>query len=167
MIARLRERGETLAVAESCTGGRLAAAFTSGAGASDYFLGGVVAYADEIKSGVLGVGAGILERHGAVSRETAAGMVLGALRLTGADHALATTGIAGPGGGTPEKPVGKVWVAIGRKAGDGKAGGRKAGDGKVGTHDPVAQCFHFDGTREEIMAATVRAAVEMLRDSFQ
>jgi nicotinamide-nucleotide amidase len=105
-----RARGWTLATAESCTGGMVAARLTSVPGSSDVFLGSVVAYADKVKERELGVDAEILERYGAVSAETAAAMAAGARRRLHADVAVAVTGIAGPGGGTAEKPVGLVYV---------------------------------------------------------
>ena len=108
----LTERGETLAVAESCTGGVLSASFTAMAGASAYFLGGVVSYSNDIKTSVLGVDSQTLAAHGAVSREVAEQMAAGVRRLMNSTYAIATTGIAGPGGGTPDKPVGTVWMAI-------------------------------------------------------
>ena len=108
----LRERGATLAVAESCTGGLIASRITDVPGASDYFLGGIVAYSNEEKTRVLGVRASIIEEHGAVSEECARAMAEGVRQTTGADFALSTTGIAGPGGGTPEKPVGLVYMAV-------------------------------------------------------
>ncbi len=108
----LKEKGAKLAVAESCTGGALSAAFTAIPGASGCFLGGVVAYSDEVKVKTLGVRPETLERHGAVSEPTALEMAEGVRRLCGSDYALATTGIAGPTGGTPEKPVGTVWIAV-------------------------------------------------------
>jgi nicotinamide-nucleotide amidase len=103
-----RARGLTLVTAESCTGGLVAGRLTSVPGASDVFLGGVVAYANAVKEAELDVPAEVLERHGAVSAETAAAMAEGARRRLGADVAIAVTGVAGPGGGTPEKPVGLV-----------------------------------------------------------
>ena len=103
-----RERGWKLATAESCTGGLVAARLTSVAGSSDVFVGAVVAYANEVKARELGVGEELLERHGAVSPEAAAAMAAGARERLGADVAVAVTGIAGPGGGTPAKPVGLV-----------------------------------------------------------
>jgi nicotinamide-nucleotide amidase len=108
----LRERGLTLAVAESCTGGLIGHRITDVPGSSGYFLGGLVAYADSAKLGLLGVSAATLEAHGAVSRETAEEMATGARAAFGSDLGLATTGIAGPGGGTSAKPVGTVCVAL-------------------------------------------------------
>ena len=105
-----RKRGLTLATAESCTGGLVAARLTSVAGSSDVFIGGVVAYSNEVKASELGVSADVLERHGAVSAEAAAAMAAGARTRFGADVAVSVTGVAGPGGGTPDKPVGLVFV---------------------------------------------------------
>jgi nicotinamide-nucleotide amidase len=146
VAAILKGRGAKVAVVESCTGGRLSAAFTASAGASEYFLGGVVAYDNDLKITVLGVGRQTLEKHGAVSREVAVEMARGARRITGADFAIATTGIAGPGGGTPEKPVGTVWIAVATPEGE--------------VH---AQKMQFHGSRPEIMDRAVVSAVEMLR----
>ncbi len=112
VLALLRQRGQTLAVAESCTGGGIGAALAAVPGASDGFLGGVIAYANAVKQAVLGVPAELLERHGAVSDAVALAMAQGARELTGATWAIAVTGIAGPGGGTAEKPVGLVHIAI-------------------------------------------------------
>jgi nicotinamide-nucleotide amidase len=106
-----RARGLTLATAESCTGGLVAERITRVPGASDVFLGATVAYADEVKAEQLGVPATLLERHGAVSAEVAAAMAAGARRRFRADVAVGITGVAGPGGGTVEKPVGLVYVA--------------------------------------------------------
>jgi nicotinamide-nucleotide amidase len=108
----LTEKGLTLATAESCTGGTIASRFTAMAGASSYFLGGVVAYANEAKRDILGVNFDDIIRHGAVSEQVARQMAEGARRVTGADYAIATTGIAGPTGGSAEKPVGTVWMAV-------------------------------------------------------
>jgi nicotinamide-nucleotide amidase len=146
---RLKERGQTLAVAESCTGGRLAAAFTARAGASAYFLGGVVAYSNEVKINVLGVSREAIEEHGAVSREVAEEMARGARSIMGADWALSTTGIAGPGGGTPEKPVGTVWIAL------------ASPNGAV-----TAQRFNFSGSRLEVMEQATDAAIEMMGENY-
>lgn len=111
-IEALRRRGLTVATAESCTGGNIAAAITSVAGCSDVYMGSVVSYANEVKINVLGVPAADIEAHGAVSREVVVAMARGAARVTGADCAVATSGVAGPGGGTPDKPVGTVWTAV-------------------------------------------------------
>lgn len=108
----LTERGKTLAVAESCTGGTIASRFTAMAGSSAYFLAGVVAYANEAKRDILGVNYDDIMRYGAVSEQVARQMAEGAQRITGADYAIATTGIAGPTGGTTQKPVGTVWIAV-------------------------------------------------------
>ena len=108
----LIEKGLTLATAESCTGGAIASRFTAMAGASAYFLGGVVAYANEAKRDILGVNYDDITSYGAVSEQVARQMAEGARRVTGADYAIATTGIAGPTGGTAEKPVGTVWMAV-------------------------------------------------------
>ena len=108
----LRERGRTLAVAESCTGGLVAQKITSVAGSSDYFLGGVVAYANAAKEALLGVPRDLLAQHGAVSEPVARAMAEGVRARFGADLAVSTTGISGPGGGTAEKPVGLVFVGF-------------------------------------------------------
>ena len=112
VLELLRRRGQTLAVAESCTGGGLGAALAAVPGASDVFVGGVIAYANAVKQGVLGVSPELLETCGAVSDPVAQAMAQGARRATGADWALAITGVAGPGGGTEQKPVGLVHIAV-------------------------------------------------------
>jgi len=112
-VVRLaRDTGSHLACAESCTGGLIAAALTDVPGASDIFLGGVVAYSNDLKMSALDVPAGLLAQFGAVSAETASAMAEGVSELTGATFAISTTGIAGPAGGTPEKPVGLVWFGL-------------------------------------------------------
>ena len=108
----LKSRGLTLATAESCTGGNIAHLITQVPGSSEYFKGTVVSYANEVKTGVLGVRAGDLERHGAVSQPVVEQMAQGVRRLLRTDWAVATSGIMGPGGGTPDKPVGTVWMAV-------------------------------------------------------
>jgi len=118
VLARCRERGLTLATAESCTGGMIAARLTSVPGSSEIFLGAVVSYADEVKAAQLGVPETVLETHGAVSAETAAAMARGARERLGADVAVAVTGIAGPGGGSEAKPVGLVHVHASAPWGD-------------------------------------------------
>ncbi len=111
LITVCRERGLVFACAESCTGGLVTAALTSIAGSSAVLWGGVVAYSNACKTRLLGVDPGIIAAHGAVSRETAYAMASGALEAGGADIAAAVTGIAGPSGGSEEKPVGTVWFA--------------------------------------------------------
>lgn len=108
----LTQRQQTLSTAESCTGGVIASRFTAMAGASAYFNGGVIAYANEVKIGILGVNAEDIERYGAVSQVVAQQMAEGARRATDSDYAIATTGIAGPTGGTKDKPIGTVWMAV-------------------------------------------------------
>ena len=110
--ARLHSGALTLATAESCTGGAIAAAITSVAGSSDVFKGSVVAYSNDVKHRVLGVAQEILDSEGAVSAATVEAMAVGVQRLIGSHCAVATSGIAGPGGAVPGKPVGTVWVAI-------------------------------------------------------
>ena len=113
VVARgLLGAGQTVAVAESCTGGGLGARLTARSGSSAYVLGGVISYADEVKRDVLGVDAEALRRHGAVSAPVAEQMAAGVRSLVGSDWALSVTGIAGPGGGSPEKPVGLVYVGV-------------------------------------------------------
>jgi nicotinamide-nucleotide amidase len=109
----LKEQNRTLSTAESCTGGYLAHLVTSVPGSSAYFMGSVVSYANAVKMNQLGVKSETLERYGAVSEQTVREMVAGANRLLSTDVAVATSGIAGPDGGTPEKPVGTVWIAVG------------------------------------------------------
>ena len=124
VLEQLRRRGQTLAVAESCTGGGLGATLAAVPGASDVFLGGVIAYANSVKQALLGVPAALLERHGAVSDPVAQAMAEGARRATGADWALAISGVAGPGGGTEQKPVGLVHIAVAGPAGCSSEGVR-------------------------------------------
>jgi nicotinamide-nucleotide amidase len=141
-------RGETLATAESCTGGAVAARFTAMAGASRYFLGGVVAYSNDIKVNVLGVDTEALARHGAVSEAVARQMAEGARRLTGSTYALATTGIAGPDGGTPQKPVGTVWMALATPQG------------------VIAEQRLFGALREQNIQRASAHVIDMLRKSL-
>ena len=142
----VRERGAMLATAESCTGGWIAKLCTDIAGSSAWFEGGVVSYADDVKRALLGITAATLEQHGAVSRECALEMVAGALARLDATLAVAVTGIAGPTGGTPDKPVGTVWIAWQRRGG--------------AAHVEV---FRFDGDRDAVRRQAVAAAFEGLR----
>jgi nicotinamide-nucleotide amidase len=113
--ALLKEQGLTIGTAESCTGGYLAHQITSVAGSSAYFTGSVIAYSNQVKINQLGVSAETLKQHGAVSEPVVEQMVEGALKLLGTDLAVATSGIAGPTGGTPQKPVGTIWLAVGSR----------------------------------------------------
>lgn len=140
----LPERGRTLAVAESCTGGLIAHRITNVSGASAFFLGGVVAYGNAAKMALLGVRPETLEVHGAVSEATALEMAEGARRAFGADFAVSCTGIAGPSGGTPDKPVGLVFLATATAQG------------------ARAYRHQFSGTRAEIKEQTTEAALHAL-----
>ncbi len=140
----LIERGKTLATAESCTGGNIARLLTAQAGASSYFKGGIVAYSNEVKESALGVKHSTLEAHGAVSEETVREMVEGVRERLGADYAIATTGIAGPTGGTPEKPVGTVWVAVCNK------------------EHTVTQLMHYGDRRQQTIDRSTNQAYSML-----
>jgi nicotinamide-nucleotide amidase len=145
----LRANRLTLSVAESCTGGLLAKRLTDSAGASDYFVGGIVSYANAAKREGLGVRAATLDAHGAVSEATVREMAAGSRDAMGSDCALAITGIAGPGGGTPEKPVGTVWVAA-----------------AIGTRLEPRR-LHLIGDRSEIRARAAQAALDLLRRLLQ
>lgn len=112
---RLIELKQTLSIAESCTGGAVSARLTRHSGASNYFLGGFVTYSNAMKEKVLNVPKSLIEAHGAVSAEVVNAMLDGVLALTGSDYAMAVTGIAGPSGGTPTKPVGTVWCGVARQ----------------------------------------------------
>ena len=140
-----RAQGLTLATAESCTGGLIGARLTAVAGSSEVFVGGVVAYSDAVKESQLGVPAALLEEHGAVSAEVGAAMAAGARRALDADLAVADTGIAGPGGGSAEKPVGLVFLAV-----DGPAGAR-------------ATRAQLGGDREAVRFRATALALHMLR----
>jgi PncC family amidohydrolase len=139
----------TVAVAESCTGGLLAGSLTEVAGASAYFVGGVVAYSDEVKVRELGVDPATIRERGAVSRETAEEMASGIARRFGADIGVSVTGIAGPGGGSAEKPVGTVWLAV-------SLGGEIRSRGE-----------RFRGDRARIREESVRAAMALLLNAVQ
>ena len=113
----LAANGRTLSTAESCTGGTISAMITSVPGSSGYFLGSVTSYANSVKTGVLGVPAEIIEKYGAVSNQCVAAMAEGVRKLTGSDYSVATSGIAGPGGATADKPVGMVWIGVSSEKG--------------------------------------------------
>ncbi len=141
----LLQRRQMVAVAESCTGGWVAKCLTDVAGSSQWFDRGYVTYSNAAKQQALGVAADVLDSFGAVSRPTAEQMAAGALHHSGAALAVAITGIAGPDGGTPEKPVGLVWFACARR------------DGAV-----VAVEEHFSGDREAIRRAAVATALRLI-----
>ncbi len=141
---RLGNCGATVATAESCTGGLVANIITNQPGSSAYFLGGVVAYSNELKISLLGVSSDLLITKGAVSAETVEAMALGIQRLTGATYALATSGIAGPGGATADKPVGLVYLGLAGPAG-------------------VISCRkQFSGNRISIKQQTTEAVLRLL-----
>jgi nicotinamide-nucleotide amidase len=141
----LRHRGETVAVAESCTGGMLGTALTSVSGSSDVFQGGIITYTNQAKHELLGVSQADLDQHGAVSEPVARAMAEGARQKLHSTWALSTTGIAGPGGGTPEKPVGTVFVGL------------------AGPHGSFARQFEIRGNRGIVRERTVHAAQDILR----
>ena len=145
VLEALRRNRQRLGVAESCTGGMVAERITNIPGASDTFIGGVVAYADVIKTAALKVPLETLQAHGSVSEETVRAMAEGAQRLFSTEASIAVTGIAGPGGGTPEKPVGTVWLAA-----------------RVDT-DTRAVKRVFPGDREEVRRRGAQAALDLLR----
>ncbi len=147
VVETLRSAGETLAVAESCTGGWLGREITSIPGASTSFWGGVIAYDNEAKLSLLSVSREALESHGAVSERTAAEMASGVANLSGATWAVAITGLAGPGGGTPEKPVGTVCVAVA---------------GPIQLH----RTYLLAGDREDVRRQAVARALELLEEAL-
>ena len=149
IIHTLEARGESITFAESCTGGQLAAAFTAISGASAVFNGSVVSYANTIKEQWLGVQPSTLAQHGAVSRECVAEMLIGVLNMAHADYAIAVSGIAGPTGGTPDKPVGTVYIGI-------------------QTPETSAIYHHvFEGNRESIQHQSVDFAIKTLHEMIK
>ena len=146
----LRARHALLATAESCTGGWIAKTCTDLAGSSDWFESGAVTYSNRAKQALLGVTAATLAAHGAVSRECALEMVAGALAHFDAGVAVAVTGIAGPTGGVPGKPVGTVWIAWQQRGGAARA-----------------EAFHFEGDRDAVRRQTVAAALDGVRGMLQ
>lgn len=147
VLERLRTLGLKLAVAESCTGGMLGERITSIPGSSDVFLGGIIAYHNDVKVKALGVSPGDIERYGAVSEQVALQMASGVRERMRADVGVSVTGIAGPGGGTPDKPVGLVWISV------------HGSEGK-------ARRIHVGGDRAEIRQRAAQAALEMVRRSL-
>lgn len=145
----LRKRALKLALAESCTGGLIGDRITDVSGSSEYFLGGVVAYAYEAKVALLGVSWDTLNTKGAVSQETVLEMERGARRVLNTDIAVSVTGIAGPGGGTPEKPVGTTWIGLVTKEGE------------------WTRLFQFSGNREQNKVSSANAAFQILLDYLQ
>ena len=145
----LRHRGLTMATAESCTGGNIAHEITAIAGSSDYFVGGVVSYHRDVKEKQLGVSASDIDTFGVVSQTVAEQMATGVCRLLGTDCAVATTGVAGPGGGTPDTPVGTVWIAA------------RCGDRMV------SQCKHIPGHRQRVIARATNDALLLLLSILQ
>lgn len=144
LVELLGERGLKIATAESCTGGSVSAAITSVPGASAVMQGAVVSYSNDVKTGVLGVDPAAIAAEGAVSAPVVEQMAAGAARLCGADCAIATSGVAGPGGGTPDKPVGTVWICILTPAAT------------------VAWCSHFPGDRARVVDRTVMTSLVRL-----
>ncbi|MDO7252800.1 CinA family protein [Helicobacter cappadocius] len=145
IIAILRENKKKVTTAESCTGGLLAYQFTSISGASDVYDGGIISYANDIKHRILGVSEENLKRYGAVSEVVVSEMLIGVLKVFGADYAIATSGIAGPGGGSIEKPVGTIFIGV-----------QKLGE------FPVIERYLFGGSREEIQKTSSQKALELL-----
>lgn len=145
----LRQRKLTLATAESCTGGLIANRITDVSGSSEYFRGGIVAYAYEAKVALLDVSWDTLRTYGAVSRETVIEMARGARMALGADIAISVSGIAGPGGGMPDKPVGTTWIGLSTTDGD------------------WARKFVWDGDRLQNKASSVDAALQFVVDYIE
>lgn len=153
VVVKLREAGLEFATAESCTGGWIAKSLTDIPGSSDVLGYGVVSYSNEAKQSLLGVRAETLEVHGAVSEATVIEMATGILELSGADLSVAVSGVAGPGGGSDEKPVGTVWFGWSRRAGD-----RVESD---------AERLQFDGDRDDVRRQTVLHALDGVRKKLK
>ncbi|MCJ8312834.1 MAG: CinA family protein [Saccharospirillaceae bacterium] len=132
---------KTVSTAESCTGGLVSANITEQNGVSSWFLGGIVSYANECKQNILKVNSGDLEKFGAVSETVALQMAIGANQITGSDYAVSLTGVAGPGGGTKNHPVGTVWIAWANK------------------NEANAECFLFNGDRKSVRELAVKQAL--------
>ena len=149
LAAALRARGWRIASAESCTGGLIAASCTALAGSSDWFERGVVSYSNAAKTELLGVAPDLIAEHGAVSQAVACAMALGLLQRAPVQLTVAVTGIAGPGGAVPGKPVGTVWLAVAR----------------AGATAVFSEKLQIDGDRDAVRSATVRQALQRLRDA--
>ena len=149
LVSILKGKGATMSCAESCTGGLIGGAVTDVPGTSECFMGSAVTYSNEAKMGVLGVSEDTLIANGAVSDVTAREMAMGAARIYGSDYSVAVTGIAGPGGATPGKPVGLVYIAV--------CDGART----------VASRNVFAGNRQEVRDSTVREACSMLADFIE
>ena len=143
LIERLKQKGQTLATAESCTGGGVGHVLTAVSGSSSVFVGGVISYTNAVKESVLGVPADILEEYGAVSAQTALAMAQGVRKLLGTDWGISVTGLAGPNGDGSGKPVGLVYVAV------------------SGHREQVQEC-HFSGDREAVRTQAVEAVLKLL-----
>ena len=150
----LRHRGWHLATAESCTGGLIAGACTAAPGSSDWFAGGVVTYSNALKSALLGVDAVLIASHGAVSAEVAEAMAQGAVERLAVDLAVAATGIAGPGGAVPGKPVGTVWLGVALR-------------GAAGVVAVRARRLQLDGDRDAVRKASVAHALAWLSETVR
>lgn len=161
----LTERGETIAVAESCTGGLLGSTITGVPGSSDYFGGGVIAYDDRTKRRMLAITREALEAHGAVSGPVASAMARHVRDETGADWALSTTGYAGPSGGDADRPVGTVYIGV---AYAGAADGSSVGDGDTGPEAFAhVEDHRFDGARTEVKERIVEQALRSALEAIE
>ena len=149
LAEELSQRGEKLTTAESCTGGLIAKTLTDLAGSSVWFDRGFVTYSNEAKTEMISVPASVIEQYGAVSEPVVNAMVSGALKHSAADYAIAVTGVAGPGGGSAEKPIGTVWIGIGSK------------------HQVIARKYVFPGDRDAVRQATLDTALANLKGMLE
>ncbi|MFQ5529254.1 MAG: CinA family protein [Gemmatimonadota bacterium] len=147
VCSTLRERGETLSAAESCTGGWFGREITRIPGASDVFWGSIVAYSDSAKTELAGIAPELIRDHGAVSREVAQALAAGIRQRSGTDWAVAITGVAGPAGGSPDKPIGTVWIGMSGPAG------------------ASVRCLAATGDREDVRRSAVAAALQSLLET--
>jgi nicotinamide-nucleotide amidase len=149
LAGQLLKHRQKVCTAESCTGGLIAKTFTDLAGSSDWFERGFVSYSNEAKNEMLAVPESLIEDYGAVSEAVATAMASGALRHSKADFSIAVTGVAGPGGGSDDKPVGTVWIAL------------------ASTRQMVAKRYQFEGGRQAVREATMLSAIELLLDQVE